>query len=103
MSTRQKKIRNTGRYLVPVIAAGFISYFGYHSIHGGRGLLAKEGFEQQSALLQEELDRLVLKRNSMQRRILLLQDGTFDRDMLDERARNELNVSRPTEITIYLD
>ena len=103
MSTRQKKIRNTGRFLVPVIAAGFITYFGYHSIHGERGLLAKERFEEQSVLLQQELDKLIAKRSHLQRRILLLQDGTFERDMLDERAREALNLSRPNEITIYLD
>ena len=103
MSTRQRKIRNTGRYVIPAISAAFFIYFGYHAIHGDRGMLARERFEERSVELQAQLQTLVSRREKLQHQIQLLQDGTLERDMLDERARQALNLSRPNEITIFLD
>ena len=95
MSTRQKKIRNTGRLVVPLFAIAFISYFGFHSINGDRGLNATQRFEVRLSALTEE-------RKLLQQRVKLLpSSGPVVRDMLDEKAREALNLSRPNEIVIY--
>jgi cell division protein FtsB len=102
MSTRQRKIRKTGRLIVPALAVAFISYFGFHSINGDRGLNARQSFEQRTAELELRLDRLVTERKRLQRQVQLLpSNGPVVRDMLDERAREALNLSRPNEIVIF--
>ncbi|MEX3009063.1 septum formation initiator family protein [Hoeflea sp. TYP-13] len=102
MSTRQKKIRKTGRLFIPIIAIAFISYFGFHSIHGDRGMRAMQRFEVRKAQLELRLAELVEDRKKLQRQVKLLpSNGPVVRDMLDERAREALNLSRPNEIVIF--
>lgn len=102
MLTRQKKIRNTSWLLIPAVAIAFISYFGFHAIHGDRGMTAKQRFVVRTAQLEQELDALVVERKFLQRQVNLLPPGgPVIRDMLDERAREALNLSRPNEIVIY--
>lgn len=102
MSTRQKKIRNTGRLVVPLFAIAFISYFGFHSINGDRGLNATQRFEVRKAELEARLSALTEERKLLQQRVKLLpSSGPVVRDMLDEKAREALNLSRPNEIVIY--
>ncbi|MDF2373903.1 MAG: septum formation initiator family protein [Rhizobiaceae bacterium] len=102
MSTRQKKIRNTGRLIVPTIAIAFISYFGFHAINGDRGMNAKQRFVVRKASLELELAALVKERKVLQQQVQLLpQGGPVVRDMLDERAREALSLSRPNEIVIF--
>ena len=40
------------------------------------------------------------ERQAMETRVLLLQDGTIERDMLDEQARRALNLTAKDEVTI---
>ncbi len=102
MSTRQRKIRKTGRLVVPVLAIAFISYFGFHSINGDRGLNARQSFERRAAELELRLEGLIAERKRLQRQVMLLpQSGPVVRDMLDEQAREALNLTRPNEIVIY--
>lgn len=102
MSTRQRKIRKTGRLVVPALAVVFIGYFGFHSINGHRGLNAKQSFEQRTAELELQLEALVNERKRLQQRLLLLPShGPVVKDMLDEQARHALNLSRTNEIVIY--
>ncbi|MGQ2919985.1 MAG: septum formation initiator family protein, partial [Agrobacterium sp.] len=46
MWTRHHKKRRFGRLIVPAITIAFLSYFGYHSIHGDFGLQATERLER---------------------------------------------------------
>lgn len=102
MSTRQKKIRKTGRLIVPAIAIAFISYFGYHSVHGDRGMTAMQRFELRKTQLELELAALQKQRKMLQQQVKLLpSNGPVVRDMLDEKAREALNLSRPNEIVIF--
>ncbi|MEM9104698.1 MAG: septum formation initiator family protein [Pseudomonadota bacterium] len=102
MATRQKKIRRTGRLIIPTVAIAFITYFGFHSIHGDRGMNAMQKFDVRKALLQQELAALKTKRKKLQQQVKLLpSNGPVVRDMLDERAREALNLARPDEIVIF--
>lgn len=102
MSTRQKKIRKTGRLVIPIIAIAFISYFGFHSINGDRGLNATQEFDVRKTQLETKLAALVAERKLLQQQVKLLPtSGPVVRDMLDERARQSLNLSRADEIVIF--
>ncbi|KOF22440.1 cell division protein [Ensifer adhaerens] len=101
MWTRHHKKRKLGRLVLPLIAVAFLSYFGYHSIHGGYGLKATEQFDRQIVERQARLDELTKQRTTLEREVQLMSDGSLERDMLDEKARLALNMSRSDEIVIF--
>jgi cell division protein FtsB len=101
MWTKHHKERRFGRFIIPAITVAFVSYFGYHCIHGELGLIATEKFEQQRLQRAQDLAKLTSKREQLERQVMLMSDGSLDKDMLDEIARYQLNVSRPDEIVIF--
>jgi cell division protein FtsB len=103
MWTKYHKKRKLGRFVLPAMTIAFVSYFGYHCIHGDYGLRATEKFEQQRYERQSELAELVAKREHLEKEVALLSDGSLDKDMLDEKARYQLNYSRADEIVIFHD
>ncbi len=101
MWTKHHKKRRLGRFVMPLITVAFLSYFGYHSIHGDYGLIATEEFERQRVVRQAELEALTEKRKALELQVSLLSGGSMEKDILDEKARYELNVSRADEIVIF--
>ncbi|CAN7521303.1 FtsB family cell division protein [Pararhizobium sp. LjRoot238] len=101
MWTKHHKKRKLGRFVMPLIAVAFLSYFGYHSIHGEFGLKATEKFDRQRVERQTRLDELTEQRKTLEKEVALLSDGSLERDMLDEKARFGLNMSRADEIVIF--
>ena len=101
MWTKHHKKRKFGRLVLPAITVAFLSYFGYHSVHGDLGLIATEEFERQRQARAQELAKLVAKREALERQVQLMSDGSLEKDMLDEIARYQLNVSRSDEIVIF--
>ena len=63
--------------------------------------MATEKFERQRLDRAAELADLTQKREELERQVLLLSDGSLEKDMLDEIARYQLNVSREDEIVIF--
>lgn len=100
MWTRHHKQRNTGRLIVPALAAMFFSYFGFHAYHGEFGIYSKYRLEAKAGELQGRLDKVRGHRLEVERRVRMLHDGTLEKDMLDEQARNALNISHADELTI---
>ena len=101
MWTKQHKKRHLGRLVTPVLAACFFAYFGYHVVNGDLGLEAAKCFEQRRLERLAELDELVKSRKDLEREVSLMSDGSLEKDILDEKARYALNVSRLDEIVIF--
>jgi|SRR6218665_629224 cell division protein FtsB len=101
MWTKHHKKRKLGRFVMPLITVAFLTYFGYHSVHGDYGLKATEKFDRQRIERQARLDELTEKRQILEKEVALLSDGSLERDMLDEKARFGLNMSRADEIVIF--
>lgn len=101
MWTKYHKKRKIGRLVLPAITVAFVSYFGYHCVHGDYGLRATEVFEQQRQARAQELADLVAKREHLEKEVALLSDGSLDKDMLDEKARYQLDYSKADEIVIF--
>lgn len=85
-----------------VIAALLIGYFGVNAFSGNHGLKAKQDIDQQIALLSTELARLQVERAQWERRVNLLKSRGLDPDMLDERARAQLDYTHPNDLTLML-
>ncbi|QDZ02443.1 septum formation initiator family protein [Nitratireductor mangrovi] len=100
MWTRQYKKRNGGKFIVPVLAALFLTYFGFHAFHGEFGIYSKYRLETRTVEMLARLEDKRAERLELERRVQLLHNGTLERDMLDEQARRALNLSAPDELTI---
>lgn len=93
--------RRAGDVVGPVLGFCIVGYFAYHSVEGERGLTAFVRLTERVAEAQIQLAELKSERLAIERRVRLLRTDNLDPDMLDERARQILNYSRPDEIVIF--
>lgn len=101
MWTKQKR-RCRNRFVLPAVTVCILSYFGYHLSHGEYGLYSQERLGERIALLKTEQERLKSQRVALEKKIILLRDGAVEKDMLDEYARKNLNLSLSNELTIVI-
>lgn len=80
------------------IAAALIAYFGINAYTGRYGLNARQELDQEIVLLTSELARLKSERVAAEKRVALLRSDRVDPDMLDERARYQLDYVHPRDL-----
>jgi cell division protein FtsB len=87
----------TGLALYTMVAA-MIGYFGVNAYTGKYGLNARQELDQAIIALTSELARLKLERTQGEQRVSLLRSDRVDPDLLDERARYQLDYVNPHDL-----
>jgi cell division protein FtsB len=96
------EIRRRARLVIgPILGISLVGYFAYHLVQGDRGLMAWMRLNQQVRDAKVTLAEVEGERATLERRVDLLRPEHLDRDMLDERARSQLNLIAPNEIVIF--
>ena len=85
---------------VPVFGALVVGYFAYHSMKGDHGLNAYIKLSGELAKAEEVLQERRSKREVIEQRTNLLRPDNLDLDILDERARDVLNLLNGNERVI---
>src|SRR6201993_1802776 len=80
------------------MAAAMIGYFGINAYTGRYGLNARQELDQEIIALTAELARLKKERAESEQRVSLLRSDRVDPDMLDERARFQLDYANPHDL-----
>jgi cell division protein FtsB len=80
------------------LAAAMIGYFGVNAYTGKYGLNARQDLDQEIIALTSELVRLKQERAEGERRVSQLRSDQVDPDMLDERARYQLDYADPRDL-----
>lgn len=80
------------------MAAAIIGYFGINAYTGRYGLTARQELDQEIIALTSELARLKQERAQGEKRVALLRADRIDPDMLDERARYQLDYANPHDL-----
>ena len=80
------------------MAAALIGYFGVNAYTGKYGLNARQELDQEIIALTSELARLKRERAEGEQRVSLLRSDRVDPDMLDERARYQLDYVNPHDL-----
>jgi len=80
------------------MAAAMIGYFGINAYTGKYGLNARQELDQEIIALTSELARLKRERAESEQRVSLLRSDRVDPDMLDERARYQLDYANPNDL-----
>ncbi len=84
----------------PALGVALIVYFAFHLVHGDRGLVAWRDLTQKIEDTEAMARQVATERAAIERRVALLRPDSLDRDMLDERARNLLNLAHPDDLVI---
>jgi cell division protein FtsB len=96
------ELRRRARLIIgPVLGISLCAYFAYHLVQGDRGLMAWVRLTQQVREAKTTLASVESERATLERRVDLLRPEHLDRDLLDERARGQLNLIGPNEIVIF--
>jgi cell division protein FtsB len=80
------------------MAAAMVGYFGVNAYTGKYGLNARQELDQEIVELTSELARLKLERAEGEQRVSLLRSDRVDPDMLEERARYQLDYVNPHDL-----
>jgi cell division protein FtsB len=82
------------------MAAALIGYFWVNAYTGRYGLNARQELDQEIISLTAELARLKHERAEGEQRVALLRSDRVDPDMLDERARYQLDYVNPHDLVL---
>ncbi len=84
------------------IAGGALLFLlcAFHLTFNKRGVLKWRALRTQAESLLEELENAKGERLAMEKRVSLLRDDSLDLDLLDEKARQMLDLSSPDEIIV---
>ena len=85
----------------PVAGISLVVYVSYHLVEGDRGIVAWRGLNEKIQAAQTQLAESEAVRIALDRRVALLRPDHLDRDMLDEQARQTLNLVAPDERVIF--
>ena len=80
------------------MAAAMVGYFGVNAYTGKYGLNARQELDQEIIALTSELAQLKRERVRSEQRVSLLRSERIDPDMLDERARFQLDYVNPRDL-----
>jgi len=95
------EIRARARFVVgPVLGICAVGYFAYHVVHGDRGLIAWWNIKQRVVAAKEAATQTRGERQGLEKRVRLLNPGSLDPDMLEERAMLMLNYGYKDDIVI---
>jgi cell division protein FtsB len=103
MPTRQRKQSKVRPLLLPLCCLFVLGYFAYHAVEGDYGLFALGELKERGASLEAELAVVRAERQRMEQHVALMRPESLDRDMIDERAREALNMADAKDIVIFLD
>jgi cell division protein FtsB len=80
------------------MAVAIVGYFGVNAYTGKYGLNARQELDQEIVALTSELAQLKRERARSEQRVSLLRSAKIDPDMLDERARFQLDYVNPRDL-----
>ncbi len=99
-TTRQYKKSFLRSLIIPVCSLAALGYFGFHAIVGEYGITGREHIDGEVANLQQELKKVSGERKALEKRVSLLRPESLNADMIDERARESLNMANSNELVI---
>ena len=86
--------------VVTCACLALLGFFAWHAWEGPRGFRFNEKLKNQSAQLTNDLATIQKRRTTFESRVALLRPESVDPDMLDEMARQTLNLARPNELIV---
>ena len=80
-----------------------IAFFGFHTVAGDRGILARPQLEHKIIQAQEQLSLLKEHQSFLSHRISLMHKNAVDADILAEIARSGFGLFAPNDVIVSID
>lgn len=103
MSTRQRKQSKIKPLVLPACCLLILGYFAFHAVEGAYGLFAFEKLQARESALEKELASVQAERRRLERYVSMMRPESLDKDVIDERARQALNMADAKDIVIFLE
>ena len=78
-------------------------YFAFHAFQGENSLAALKSLKVQEVQLTSVADRVADERETLERRVSLLDKASLDPDMLEEQVRKKLGFTHPDEVVLIVE
>lgn len=91
------------RNMLAIIGICLSVYFSYHLIAGHRGYFKLMSLESEIAQASTKQEQLVLDREAIETKVVMMRPGSIDRDLLEERVREVLGYHNPNELVLLQD
>jgi len=85
---------------IPACLLGLTAIFAWQATQGGHGLIMREQRKTQLAQAEANLAAAKVERDIWLRKVAGLTPSHLDKDALDQRARELLNLADPNEIVV---
>ena len=85
---------------IPTFLFGMTAVFAWQATQGAHGLIMREQRKAQLAQAEANLAAARTERDIWERKVAGLTPSHLDKDALDQRARELLNLADPTEIVV---
>jgi cell division protein FtsB len=85
---------------IPTLLLGLTAIFAWQATQGAHGLIMRERRKTELAQAEANLVAARTERDMWQRKVAGLTPSHLDRDALDQRARELLNLAAPNEIVV---
>lgn len=103
MGSLLREIKNRLRGLVvPAIFLSLTYYFGWNAVHGKSGLEAQASERLVLQQQQQQADKIHRQLVLWQTKVAALSNQTVEPDMLNEEAREVLNLADPNDLVVDL-
>jgi cell division protein FtsB len=88
-------------FIVTCVCCALLGYFAWHAWEGPRGFSYRDGLEVKLAELSIRHEGLHAGRVKMEDKVALLRPESIDPDLLDELARGNLELAKPTDVVAF--
>jgi cell division protein FtsB len=88
-------------FIVTCVCCALLGYFAWHAWEGPRGFSYRDGLEGKLAELSIRHEGLRAERVKMEDKVVLLRPESIDPDLLDELARGNLELAKPTDVVAF--
>jgi len=87
--------------IVTLVCCALLGYFGWHAFKGPRGFPYRDGLEVKVATLKSKHEAMRAERERLEGKVTLLRPDSIDPDLLDELARGNLELAKPTDVVAF--
>ena len=88
-------------FIVTLVCCTLLGYFGWHAYKGPRGFPYRDGLEVKVATLKAKYQGMQQERERLEGKVTLLRPESIDPDLLDELARGNLQLAKPTDVVAF--
>ncbi|WP_373505562.1 septum formation initiator family protein [Aestuariivirga sp.] len=88
-------------FVVTCVCCAMLGYFGWHAFEGPRGYPYRDGLERKVAALTQRFETFQQQRVRLEHKVGLLRPESIDPDLLDELARGQLELARPSDVVAF--